>query len=329
MKNILNFVAILCVIAFTPACVTLQPYSFERLQPADVNYPEQIRRVGVVGYMPVMDLTDKEIEYSSESLEGDGKLVVNALAQEIAATDYFDEVIVCDSVLQQPDGTLSFDGSLPKDWVDSLLHSLGVDMLFCVERVNIRLHESTMFLPDLMATVPAIDGIITPMVKAYTNGRNTPMFSVSKSDTICWEMNPLLTLNQIIKDASEYAASIPMEHLLPHWKENYRFYYDGGIMEMRDAGVYVREQNWDAASALWQQVFETKKGKAKMRAAFNLALYHELKDDFVRAKEYLDEASRLANEGSSGEALIRIYQLQLEEQTRKNQTLRVQMNRFQ
>ena len=123
-------------------------------------------------------------------------------------------------------------------------------------------------------------------------------------------------------------ASMVVEHLLPHWKEIYRYYYDGGNMDMRDAGVYVREQNWEAASALWQKVFEAKKGKTKMYAAFNLALYYELKDDFVKAKEYLDEASRLAGEGSSSEALIRIYQLQLDEQAKKNLRLQMQMKRF-
>ena len=29
-----------------------------------------------------------------------------------------------------------------------------------------------------------------------------------------------------------------------HWDEVARFYYDGGNIEMRDAGVYLRENNW-------------------------------------------------------------------------------------
>lgn len=329
MKDILNFVAILCVIALFSSCVTLQPYFFERLQAADVNYPDQVRKVGVVSYMPVVDLVDKEIDYTSSVLEGDGHVVVNALAQGIAATDYFDEVIVCDSVFQRPDGALDSEEGLPKHLADSLLQALGVDMLFSVERVNIRLLESSMFIPELMVTVPAIDGMITPVIKTYTAGRKAPMFSVSKCDTICWEINPLLTLEQVIKDASEYAASMPMEHLLPHWKEICRYYFDGGNVDMRDAGIYVREQNWEAASALWQKVYATKKGKVKMYAAFNLALYYELKEDFVKAKEFLDEASRLAGEGSSSEALIRVYQLQMGEQARKNMALQMQMKRFQ
>ena len=72
-------------------------------------------------------------------------------------------------------------------------------------------------------------------------------FVVAKQDTISWEIEPALSDRKIVKEASEYAASIPVEHLLPHWDEVARFYYDGGNIEMRDAGVYLRENNWDEA----------------------------------------------------------------------------------
>ena len=98
---------------------------------------------------------------------------------------------------------------------------------------------------------------------------------------------------------------------------------------MRDAGVCVREQNWEGAYRLWKELYETKKGKVKMRAAYNLAVYCERQDDFVRAKEYLDTALSLAPEGSWEMQLIQFYLLQLEDQARKNQRLKVQMRRFE
>ena len=66
-----------------------------------------------------------------------------------------------------------------------------------------------------------------------------------------------------------------------------------------------------------------------MRAAYNLAVYYELQNDFVRAKECLDAAQALASEDSWEMQLILLYQLQLEEQTRRNQRLNVQMKRFE
>lgn len=306
MKNVFSIVSILVAVMLFSACTTIQYFSFERLQPAEINFPEQVRSVGVVNAVPSTD-------------GGNGRVAAEAFAQEIASADYFSQVVICDSALQSLDGIQA----------DSLIQALGVDMLFAIEQVEVELKKGTYYIPELMAKVPVVDGIVTPLVRSYVAGRETPLFSISKQDTICWELRQDLTEEVIIKEASEYAAKLPMEYLLPYWKEVERYYFDGGNVEMRDAGIFVREGNWDEAGALWQTLYDTKKGKVKMRAAYNLALYHELQDDFEKAKEYLDTASSLATEGSLEEQLIVLYQLKLQELSKDNHRLKVQMKRFE
>ena len=306
MKNVFSIVSILVAVMLFSACTTIQYFSFERLQPAEINFPEQVRSVGVVNAVPSTD-------------GGNGRVAAEAFAQEIASADYFSQVVICDSALQSLDGIQT----------DSLIQALGVDMLFAIEQVEVELKKGTYYIPELMAKVPVVDGIVTPLVRSYVAGRETPLFSISKQDTICWELRQDLTEEVIIKEASEYAAKLPMEYLLPYWKEVERYYFDGGNVEMRDAGIFVREGNWDEAGALWQTLYDTKKGKVKMRAAYNLALYHELQDDFEKAKEYLDTASSLATEGSLEEQLIVLYQLKLQELSKDNHRLKVQMKRFE
>ena len=296
--------------AFT-ACTTLQSISFERLQPASVSFPDQVRKVGVVGYV-----SQVENEAQATTLKGDGLLAAESLAQEIAETHYFDQVIMGDSVQSGQS-------------VDHLIQTMDVDMLFVMEQVDIQLMEGALFIPELMMTVPAIDAAVTPIIRVYTQKRKAPLFTVSKTDTISWEYRPNLTQDQVVKDASEYAAIMSMNHLLPYWEEIHRYYYDGGSVEMRDAGVYLREQEWERAASLWETVYMQKKGKSKMRAAFNLAVYHESQGNFEQAKEYLDAASRLAGEGTSDDGLIKYYQLQLDSQAKRNQQLKLQMKRFE
>ena len=306
------------------ACTTLQTISFERLQAADVSYPDQVRTVGVINYAP----QDKQERDSILGLwNGDGKVTVESLAREIAATDYFNQVVVCDSALR-PVG-MGNEEILPMSQADSLIQALGVDMLFAVEQVRIELKEGSLFHTELMMDVPAVDGVITPLVRAYVSGRSAPLFSISKTDTICWVVSPELTFGQIMQEASDFAATLPVSYLLPHWKEMNRYYFDGGNMEMRDAGVYIREQNWEGAAALWQKLHDGRKGKVKMRAAYNLALNYELQGDYERAKEYLDTALSLASEGSWEHQLIEYYRLQLDEQARENRMLQIQMKRFE
>lgn len=328
MKKLFYIIGVICVVSFFTACTTVQHISFERLQAAAISYPDAVRKVGVVNAMPKVGLNEKKLDYSSSWLEGDGKIATETLSQEIASSNYFDLVVVCDSSLRGDDVPLKEDYLLSKSVVDSLILSLGVDMLFVFERVYIQLSESTSYSPELMTSVPALDGVVTPVLRSYIAGRETPLFMVSESDTICWEYTSDLSVENIVKDASGYAASMPMEYLLPHWKEIHRFYFDGGNVVMRDAGVYVREQNWEEAAALWQRIYEQKKGKSRMRVAFNLALYYELKDNYEKAMEYIDEASRLSDEGSSDWHLIEFYRQQLKQQASKFVHLNVQMSRF-
>ena len=315
---------LLLVLCLFSACTTLQTISFERLQAADVSYPDQVRTVGVINYAP----QDEQERDSILGLwNGDGMVTVESLAREIAATDYFNQVVVCDSALR-PVG-MGNEEILPMSQADSLIQALGVDMLFAVEQVRIELKEGSLFHTELMVDVPAVDGVITPLVRAYVSGRNAPLFSISKTDTICWVVSPELTFRQIMQEASDFAATLPVSYLLPHWKEMNRYYFDGGNMEMRDAGVYIREQNWEGAAALWQKLHDGRKGKVKMRAAYNLALNYELQGDYERAKEYLDTALSLASEGSWEHQLIEYYRLQLNEQARENRMLQIQMKRFE
>ena len=315
---------LLLVLCLFSACTTLQTISFERLQAADVSYPDQVRTVGVINYAP----QDKQERDSILGLwNGDGMVTVESLAREIAATDYFNQVVVCDSALR-PIG-MGNEEILPMSQADSLIQALGVDMLFAVEQVRIELKEGSLFHTELMVDVPAVDGVITPLVRAYVSGRSAPLFSISKTDTICWVVSPELTFGQIVQEASDFAATLPVSYLLPHWKEMNRYYFDGGNMEMRDAGVYIREQNWEGAAALWQKLHDGRKGKVKMRAAYNLALNYELQGDYERAKEYLDTALSLASEGSWEHQLIEYYRLQLDEQARENRMLQIQMKRFE
>ena len=327
MKKFLFLVCLWGILLFVTACSSLQPISYERLQPADVSFPGQIRKVGIVNNMPAVYQDYKQVDYTSASLEGDGEVATEALAQEVVSVNYFDQVVMYDKRFRK--STHPLDQPISKEMVDDLIHILDVDMLLAMERVNVELKESTMFIPELYATVPAVDGVVTSVVRAYLKQREEPLFTVQKTDTLCWEITPKLTYGDVVKDISEYAASMPIQNLLPYWREMERYYFDGGNVEMRDAGVYVREQNWEEASVLWKKVYDKKKGKTKMRAAYNLAVYSEMKDDFESAGEYLATACALADEGSWEQQLFLIYQFKMEEERKKNLRLNVQMKRFE
>lgn len=335
MKKIVYSISVLLVLLFT-ACSTINTLSFERLEAADISFPEMIRKVGVVNNIPITQGTEQEMAQMAGVLEGDGRVMAEALAQEMAATHYFDEVVVCDSALCPLTVSLKNREGLKEEWqghilsqsvVDEWIGNLGVDMLVSVERARIEL-KSGMALSEFGGTVPVIDGIITPMARIYVPNREKPLLAITKTDTIFWHATPLLTFGKIVKESSEYAASVLMPYLIPYWKEVSRNYYDGGSVEMRDAGVYLREGAWEEACVLWKKVYDTQKGVRKMRAAYNLALYSEMQNDYAKAKEYLDVAAALAGKDSTDAVVIRSYRTLLDLWADRNQKLMIQMKRF-
>ena len=325
MKKILLAIIRVVIVALIPSCTTIKYTSFERLYGADVNFPEQVKTIGIVNCVPSVNTGQGWAVGATNSYEGEGKITAEALAQKIAETRYFDQVIICDSVIipSGPESTLS--GSQ----IDSLIYSLGVDMLLAVERVQLEMTTDEMWFSEVRREIPALCVGITPLIGAYKEMRDRPLFKVCKTDTLYWELPLSLSLELVKEDASQYAATIPMKHLLPYWGEVYRFYFDGGNAEMRDAGIYVRELNWEAAAELWKKVYDQKQGKQKMYAAFNLSLYHETVDEYDRAKEYLETAFKMSKEGTTERALIQHYYAQLEDLSKKNEKLQLQMKRFE
>ena len=84
------------------SCSSLQTISFDQLQAADVSFPNAVRKVAVINNMPVIEIKDDHGTISAE-MEGDGKIATEALAENIANVNYFDQVIICDSAFRAND----------------------------------------------------------------------------------------------------------------------------------------------------------------------------------------------------------------------------------
>lgn len=118
-----------------------------------------------------------------------------------------------------------------------------------------------------------VDAKVYPTVSVYLPNRGTPMVTVNSKDSIFWEeagngpfvQSHLISEEDVIKQASEFAGTIPVKKLLPYWKTAGRYLFCGGSVNMRDAAVYVREKQWETAIDLWKQTYATKKGRKRCR----------------------------------------------------------------
>jgi len=305
-------------------CVSYNSVTFERLEAGDINYPESVRSIGVVNNMPYFDFAGLD-KNTLPPLEGHGKIVADTLANLLALADYFDTVVICDSMLQGMNTSFSEPYALSHVTADSLMEVMGVDVLLSLDRVKIDLSKWDENGYGYMG----VKAVVTPVLFAYIPGRETPWFAVSYKDSIGFKWNEPMSLGKFQKDASAYAAYMLVNHLLPSWKMVERAYYASGCVELRDANIYMMEVNWNDAYQLWKKAYDTGKGKKKMMAGFNLAVYYEAHDDTERALECLEEAMSLVKTGTFDEGMMKLYKAQLTTRIEKRKKLDVQMKRFE
>ena len=346
---------------FVCSCVSISQISIDNLEPAKVSFPKDIKTVAIVNNT----IADKETKVTEErgelnqlistksTFQGNAKLTTESFAENVAAANFFDQVIICDSVLREKD-LLPRESELSQNEVKKLTTDLGVDMLFSVENVTINTDQRTYFLDNIFRST--IDATVAPMIKVYLPSRAKPLFIVYPEDKIYWDgygLSPavaeknLITKDSLIKEASAFAGELPTKVILPRWEKANRFYYTSGCLELRDGGALVREGSWDEALKLWQTAYEKKSKKIKMRTAFNIALYYELQDKIELAIEWAEKADKIIREKENkkekiGEEkstrldsndsldyiIITKYLLTLKQRMNAIQTLNLQMERF-
>lgn len=306
------------------SCGGLQSFTFDQLYPAEVTFPEQVRTVAVVNHAPSFPSPKKTL-LTLGRLDGDGKVFAENLAGGLADSRYFNQVIISDSVLTQEksEGEL-----LSRSVVDSLSQVLGADMIFSVDHIQLLTTKKEIYYPGFVP-MSALDLKIRPIVRAYIPSRLMPVMTLNAVDSLLWDLDPTLSDYEVVHDASSHAAYTLVNQLVPHWKNVERFYFDGGSPDMRDAAVSLREGDWQEASRIWKELYDSfKKGKQKFRAAFNLALACEVQGKMEDADFWIKEAQKNASPGSDEERIVALYATILKGRAKDFQMLNLQMKRF-
>ena len=292
-------------------CMSVEQVSIDCLQPAEVSFPPELRRVGVVNNVPPQSTLRPELEHPQGPrrptdpiyFNGNAHVATEALARALAEADYFDEVVICDSALRSGDTALRTT-TLSRGEVGKLAQLLDVDVIVSLDNLPMKRTEHVDFDEFEGEDMGTIDLTVYPVVRVYLPGRGAPMATIATSDSIYWEAtgrsrdqvrHRLVDLAELTRQGSDFAGTVPLRKLLPRWQTVERSLFDGGSAAMRDATVHVRRGQWDQAMDLWKQAYRDKKGrKSRMRTAFNLALGYEMQDSIDLAIRWIGHADSLA-----------------------------------
>lgn len=67
-----------------------------------------------------------------------------------------------------------------------------------------------------------------PVLRAYIPSRVMPVVTISKVDSLLWDLNPTLSDHDVVNEASQHTGFTLVNQLVPHWKSVDRIYFDGG-----------------------------------------------------------------------------------------------------
>lgn len=334
------------------SCQSIDLLSIDYLMPAEMSFPNQLRKVAVVNNMsasapPTLvsqfvdkpDVNSRLLYQKTQYFSGDGKTTTEALAQALADGDYFDTVIICDSALRASNNEET-PRALTLDEVYNLTTQLDADFLISVENIEMRVESKATPDPYFGLFVANTDVKVAPTIRIYLP-QQSPRTPISKVDSIFWQgfgddingaVHDLPNQQTILREASTYAGEFIAKTFVPYWQSANRYYFTNGSVAMRDAVISVKEDKWEEAVNLWQKTFDSSKStKKKMYAAFNLALGHEMLEQMDEAIDWATKSQQYATQASQAEVaqLASVYLQQLRDRKQSYASVKMQLQRFE
>lgn len=328
MKRFFSY-RILCVWCVGLAsCSTLQTLTFDQLNPSEVSFPESVRNVAVVNNMPHTS-QPKENQATLGVWNIDGKSASVLLAEALADTKYFSNVMICDSALNNVQDTPEPIRKLSPSEVNFVADELNADMVFSFDRLVVQSRKEYIRYPGYPSLIPVVKTVVTPVLSVYKPGREEPVSRVACPDSMIWNIEDVPSDGRMAAEVSHLAASALSQRLTPFWQKVERPYFIGGAVEMRDAAVAVREGDWNEACRLWKSVYDRrKKGSIKNRAALNLVLGNEMTGNLDEASLWLNKALQAKDLDPEEKSVAKFYVHELEKRKKQLPLLNVQMKRF-
>lgn len=286
----------LCVVLLS-GCQTYEQIAIDYMIPAQITFPNEFKRVAIVNN------TNLNANDSANFLPPNTTIATQTLAETIALTNYFEEVVICDSALRQHDDSYR-ESFLTRQEVVNLTEELDVDFIISLEDVILNLRKSSIYNPEWSAHREVADLKVYSLVNVYSDRRSEPILKYIAQDSIFWEnygataemaKASLISQKNMIEEGSTFAGALPVSYLIPHWKTVNRTLFNSGSVHMRDAAHLARSNEWEDAYTLWVKEYEsTKSKKRKMWCANNIAVYYEMKDEITKSLEWARIAESLS-----------------------------------
>lgn len=309
MKNKIQMLLVGFMCLFSTACSSVYHLGIETFKPSEITFPRSVATVVVVdNALPQPSNFGVEVTFRNKridtcTLRTDSAIYYasHALASTIQDSKYFKDVLLYKEAVRTG-GRFYSDVQLRSEQVDSICKRTQADGVISIDRLlfnttkRIALQEA-----DYQAGILNIE--VSGIVRVYLPGQAKSLAMLHVSDTIsCWVEGYLNGEEEVLSPDEDVLRLGVIEvmsrmhnRFVPYWVPEERFFYNGVNTKWREATVYARNEKWDKAAERWNYIFakSARSNSAKAKAAFNLALHYELKNDFEQALEWANQSCAL------------------------------------
>lgn len=304
-------IVLFCAISFS--CVPTKLLNIEIPRESKKELPKNIQSLTLVNRVVDSSFSNLETDslqkifynqnFNYDTIINDIQAVdttIKALGELLFESGRYDVVIPEDRFLKFEKNTF-LTLEMPWDEVKELCETYNTDAVLSLEhfktRVSTDFSKEAYYLPsnDAFSSASKAQLIVyyEVLFRVYDPSNEKILIREFLRDTIIWEDTDFSTGNLFdrfttVKDAlSQTGIAVALDFtdiVSTVWREEKRQYFSKGGSELKHANIYVDNNNWESAMAIWSKIAEKGKSKSlKSKAEFNLAVGYELQGDLQKA----------------------------------------------
>lgn len=291
------------------SCISYEKYQIEVFKPAAVTLPADFRTVAIVSRnLKYYNDTLQQYQVRNYKLIKDQKRFnidslaikncIESLATSLKSKNKFDTIIQL-PVNAIPQTRVNEIRFAAKDWYNVLCKQANTDGLIILDMY------SGFYSKNNRQDYNPLAHVISSNIWSVYNAKTEKIIDrYTQIDTLYWDgtddrgrynKNSIPDKLAAIEITSGIVGKKYSKRLLADWVEVQRNIATGNQFEFRKAAELAKQNRWDDAVVIWENLLQKKNKQKQFIALYNLALAHEMKGDISKSIELAGKAAKASS----------------------------------
>lgn len=291
-NSFICFISTIALLILATSCESSRVYQFtiDYMQPAKHSLSPEISTIAMINNIKTDDSSNQSVSLAKWDVNTTD--IYANMISSVAETEYFDKIIIAKQKWIDPSKDVP---KLSKETAQGIIEELKPNAVVALEQLNAEDIITKSTGPYYIEGYNRIT--INPAISVYENNAEVSHIQINLTDTLYIpepsnensKLHPAIILDtsNIISKA---IADILTTAITPTWTNTERFLFSDEPL-FKEANKHYMKDMFDSAAENCKAVYENDNNdKNKMKAAHNTAVYNELQDNLIEAKDWVKKA---------------------------------------